>query len=78
MATCTVRYATTGLCGKPALIAFGAFAECAEHAAAPTVGRFGTAGTPKPKVKRFCRKAVCVEEAMGFEFVGHLAGTCGR
>lgn len=34
--TCTVRYATTGACGKPAVHAFVSrggevFAECAEH-----------------------------------------------
>ena len=31
-----------------------------------------------PKAKRYCRKVACVEEALGYEFVYHLAGTCCR
>jgi len=31
--TCTVRFATRGACGKPAVWSDGTFAECAEHAA---------------------------------------------
>lgn len=32
-ATCTVQFATTGKCGRPAVWTDGTFAECAEHAA---------------------------------------------
>ena len=75
MMTCTYGpTATTGeRCGAPAVVEFGEFAECETHALTTTTPVIAEA--PKP---RFCRKAACVEEAMGYEFVGHLAGTCAR
>ena len=78
MATCTVYVGTTR-CGKAAVVTFvgittgETFAECEEHAVVTKVEK-----AEKAKATRYCRKAACVEEALGYEFVAHLAGTCGR
>jgi len=73
--TCTIGpLATTGeRCGKPAVFVGAGFAECEAHHVALTPA----AAAATPKAPRYCRKVACVEEAMGYEFVYHLAGTCG-
>lgn len=45
-ATCTVRYATTGACGAPAVWSDGTYAECATHAVEP-----GAMATARPAAK---------------------------
>jgi hypothetical protein len=78
--TCTVTVAVGATCGAPAVATFtGAmtgetFAECREHAAPA-----GVAGHVVAEVfaARICRKAICVELAMGPERVAHVAGACG-
>lgn len=75
--TCTITTAT-GVCGAPAVTTFvgvitgETFAECAAHAMTTP------APAAKAKAPRYCRKVACIEEALGYEFVAHLAGTCGR
>ena len=81
MTTCTFTTAH-GPCGKPAVTTFvgittgETFAECAEHA--PAYALTPAPKAPKAKAPVYCKKAACVEEAMGYEFVAHLAGTCGK
>lgn len=78
MTTCTVTLGT-GLCGKTAVVTFvgittgETFAECEEHAM-----KVHTVKKAKAAKVVYCKKAACVEEAMGYEFVAHLAGTCGK
>lgn len=52
---------------------FGPYGECEAHHRPITA----LAAVAKAKATRFCRKAACVEAALGHEFVGHAAGTCG-
>jgi hypothetical protein len=77
---CTATVTAFGAkCGEPAVRVFAGtggevFAECEAHAARTTL-HVATTGTVETR-KRYCRKAVCVEAAMGYERVVHLAGTC--
>ena len=80
MTGCTYGpYATTGVpCGAPAVVTFAGtggetLAECAGHVTTVTVH---TPTTTKPVT--YCKKAACIEMAMGPGRVTHLAGTCGK